>query len=62
MARRPGRQPPRLVAGRMLRSRWCSSRAAPYWQVAPLALVFAVFFLLPLLFDPHVSFWRYNEY
>ena len=35
---------------------------APYWQVMPLALVFGVFFLMPLLLTFLVSFWRYNEY
>ena len=45
----------------MLRSIF-SSRAAPYWQIAPLALVFAVFFVLPLALTVVVSFWRYNEY
>ena len=35
---------------------------APYWQVAPLALVFAVFFVVPLLLTVVVSTWRYNEY
>jgi putative spermidine/putrescine transport system permease protein len=39
-----------------------SPRAAPYWQIAPLALVFAVFFVLPLALTVIVSFWRYNEY
>jgi len=45
----------------MLRSIF-SSRATPYWQVAPLGLVFAVFFVLPLALTVVVSFWRYNEY
>jgi len=39
-----------------------SRASAPYWQVAPLALVFAVFFVLPLVLTVAVSFWRYNEY
>jgi putative spermidine/putrescine transport system permease protein len=39
-----------------------SSRAAPYWQIAPLVLIFAVFFVLPLVLTVVVSFWRYNEY
>ena len=39
-----------------------SARALPYWQVAPLALVFAVFFAIPLALTVVVSFWRYNEY
>jgi putative spermidine/putrescine transport system permease protein len=45
----------------MLRSIF-SSRAAPYWQIAPLVLIFAVFFVLPLVLTVVVSFWRYNEY
>jgi putative spermidine/putrescine transport system permease protein len=48
-------------AGAWLR-RLTSRAAAPYWQVAPLALVFAVFFLLPLVTTVVVSLWRYNEY
>ena len=39
-----------------------SPASAPYWQVAPLALVFAAFFVLPLVLTVLVSFWRYNEY
>jgi putative spermidine/putrescine transport system permease protein len=39
-----------------------STASAPYWQVAPLALVFGVFFALPLVLTVAVSFWRYNEY
>jgi putative spermidine/putrescine transport system permease protein len=39
-----------------------SAAGAPYWQVAPLAAVFAVFFVLPLALTVVVSFWRYNEY
>jgi putative spermidine/putrescine transport system permease protein len=42
--------------------RLTSRAAAPYWQVAPLALVFAVFFLLPLIVTVVVSLWKYNEY
>ena len=48
-------------AGAWLR-RLTSRTAAPYWQVAPLALVFAVFFVLPLVVTVVVSLWRYNEY
>jgi putative spermidine/putrescine transport system permease protein len=33
-----------------------------YLQAAPLALVFALFFVLPLLLVLVVSFWDYNEY
>ena len=39
-----------------------SRAAAPYWQAAPLALVFALFFVLPLVLTVVVSLWRYNEY
>ena len=38
------------------------SRWRPYWQAAPMALVFFVFFVLPLVAALVVSFWRYNEY
>lgn len=38
------------------------SRITPYWQAAPLALVFALFFIVPLLLTVIVSFWDYNEY
>ena len=38
------------------------SRLAPYWQAAPLALVFLVFFILPLLVTLIVSFWQYTGY
>jgi putative spermidine/putrescine transport system permease protein len=44
------------------RRRLTSRVAAPYWQVAPLALVFAFFFVLPLAVTVAVSAWRYNEY
>ena len=37
-------------------------RALAYLQAAPMALVFAVFFLVPLLLTLIVSFWEYNEY
>ena len=33
-----------------------------YWQAAPLALVFFVFFVLPLMVILVVSFWRFNQY
>ena len=48
-------------AGVWLR-RLTSRGAAPYWQAAPLALVFVLFFVLPLALTVVVSFWRYNEY
>jgi putative spermidine/putrescine transport system permease protein len=38
-------------------SRWTS-----YWQAAPMALVFAVFFIVPLVVTVVVSFWQYSQY
>ena len=38
------------------------SRSASYWQASPMAMVFFVFFVLPLVVTLVVSFWRYNEY
>jgi putative spermidine/putrescine transport system permease protein len=35
---------------------------APYLQAAPMALVFAAFFLVPLLVVVVVSFWNYTQY
>ena len=35
---------------------------AAWWQAAPLAAVFAVFFLVPLALVLMVSFWQFNEY
>jgi putative spermidine/putrescine transport system permease protein len=40
-----------------MKSRW-----APYWQAAPLAIVFLVFFVLPLVVTLAVSFWTYTGY
>ncbi len=38
-------------------------RRLPAWaQAAPLSLVFAAFFILPLLLVLMISFWQYNEY
>ncbi len=37
-------------------------RLIPYLQAGPLALVFALFFLVPLALTVVVSFWDYNEY
>ena len=37
-------------------------RATPYWQAAPIALVFFLFFVLPLIVTLIVSFWNYTEY
>jgi len=34
----------------------------PWWQAAPFAAVFAVFFLVPLALTFAVSFWNFNEY
>jgi putative spermidine/putrescine transport system permease protein len=39
------------------RGRW-----APYWQASPMALVFFIFFVLPLIVTLIVSFWRFNQY
>ncbi|MBD1548623.1 ABC transporter permease [Roseibium aggregatum] len=38
------------------------SRWTPYWQAAPMTLVFAVFFIVPLIATFVVSFWEYNQY
>lgn len=35
---------------------------AAWWQAAPFALVFALFFLLPLALVAMVSLWNFNEY
>ncbi|WP_442880138.1 ABC transporter permease [Aurantimonas sp. A2-1-M11] len=43
------------------RTSW-SPRWLPYAQAAPLALVFLVFFVLPLVTTFVVSFWEYTEY
>jgi len=39
-----------------------ASRWAPYWQAAPMACVFLVFFILPLVATFVVSFWNYTDY
>src|SRR5215510_4907881 len=40
-----------------------TDKGMPAWaQALPLAAVFAVFFVLPLLLTVMVSFWNYNEY
>jgi len=47
-----------MAAGRDL-----DSYGVPGWaQAAPFALVFAAFFVLPLVFVVIVSFWDYNDY
>ena len=38
------------------------ARALAYLQAAPMALVFLVFFVVPLALTLMVSFWEYNEY
>ena len=38
------------------------ARSAAYWQAAPLAAVFLVFFVLPLVVTLVVSFWSYTGY
>ncbi|MFC0408612.1 ABC transporter permease [Roseomonas elaeocarpi] len=53
-ATRPGR----AAAARRVRGRGISV----YWQAAPFALVFLLFFLLPLILTVVVSFWHYDEY
>ncbi|WP_413992945.1 ABC transporter permease [Labrys okinawensis] len=49
--------PPRERTSKRASSRWAS-----YWQAAPLTIVFAIFFILPLLATFIVSFWDYTEY
>ncbi len=45
------------------RRRDLDSHGAPGWlQATPFALVFAAFFVLPLVFVVIVSFWDYNDY
>ncbi len=44
------------------RSLETEARWRPYWQAAPLALVFLVFFILPLIVTFIVSFWTYTGY
>jgi putative spermidine/putrescine transport system permease protein len=44
------------------RAKVSQSRWVPYWQAAPMALVFFLFFVLPLIVTLIVSFWRYSEY
>jgi putative spermidine/putrescine transport system permease protein len=39
-----------------------SARWTPYWQAAPMALAFLLFFVLPLIVTLIVSFWEYTEY
>ena len=44
------------------RTRLTGTRWTSYWQAAPMALVFLLFFVLPLIVTVIVSFWRYTEY
>lgn len=37
-------------------------RLAAYWQALPMAVIFFIFFVLPLVVTLIVSFWKYNEY
>ena len=37
-------------------------RRSPWWQASPFALVFALFFVVPLALTVAVSFWEYTEY
>ncbi len=46
----------------MPRSAIAASKWTPYWQAAPMALVFLVFFILPLIATLTVSFWNYTQY
>ncbi|SON57098.1 Putrescine transport system permease protein PotH [Hartmannibacter diazotrophicus] len=39
-----------------------ASKWTPYWQAAPMAAVFIVFFILPLIATLVVSFWNYTQY
>ncbi|MBV9219795.1 MAG: ABC transporter permease [Methylobacteriaceae bacterium] len=61
---RPQRRASTAVgSARAARSRSLFDRGVPAWlQAAPMALVFFVFFLLPLVFVVIVSFWDYNDY
>jgi len=47
---------------RKSRSMHAEARWRPYWQAAPLAIVFFVFFILPLVVTFAVSFWTYTGY
>ena len=49
---------PTLAVGHRTPGRTLSA----WWQAAPLSLVFALFFLIPLALIVMVSFWDFNEY
>jgi putative spermidine/putrescine transport system permease protein len=54
-AERPSRRPPRAATG--------EARSAPAWlQATPFGLVFALFFVVPLVLIAVVSFWDFDEY
>jgi putative spermidine/putrescine transport system permease protein len=50
------------VRSRSERVKLWPSRWVGYWQAAPMALVFFLFFVLPLIVTLIVSFWRYSQY
>jgi len=53
---------PSAAASEGLAAQERRGRRAGYWQAAPFALVFLLFFLVPLALTIVVSFWEYNEY
>ncbi|GJD96465.1 ABC transporter permease [Methylobacterium iners] len=53
---------PAKPAAAGLTARTRRARALAYLQAAPMALVFLVFFVVPLALTLMVSFWEYNEY
>ena len=54
--------PARASAHPRRRGRRTGAAFAPYLQAAPMATVFALFFLLPLAATVVVSFWEYTQY
>ena len=55
------RKTPAHTLSRRTRTSW-APRWLPYAQATPMALVFALFFVLPLVTTLVVSFWNYTEY
>ncbi len=53
---------PAVPAPASLTAKTRRRQALAYLQAAPMALVFLVFFVVPLLLTLMVSFWEYNEY
>lgn len=51
-----------LVSSRAAGGAPARQGVAAWWQAAPLTLVFALFFLVPLALILMVSFWDFNEY